>query len=477
MVGTAESSAQSLRQIIGDVLDFSKIEASKLQLAPAPLDLRALVRAAAETFRHTASAKGLLLTSSIDERLAPAHAGDALRLRQILTNFLSNAVKFTAVGGIEVAVRVVDESDAAQTVELAVTDTGVGVSDAQQRELFADFAQADASTAQRFGGTGLGLVICRRLARLMGGDVAMQSAPGRGTTMRLTVPLPLADPGDVDPVVALTERSAATRRKPGRDEARAEGSLLLVAEDHAVNRTVLGYQLDILGFQADFADDGAQALDRYLAERYALVLTDLNMPAMDGIELTRAIRDHEAATGAARIPILALTANVMQGEPERCRAAGMDDFASKPTTIPFLAAKLRRWLPHLDWSAGFETPPAGDATGASIDGVFDLAVLAEVTGGDDDLASVLVADFLTSTRTDLDALDAALAGADGAEAQRQAHRIKGAARIVGANEIAALAQQIESAAAAGDAPSGLAPLAARLRDAFGACEAATAAMR
>ncbi|MDX6666069.1 MAG: two-component system, NarL family, sensor histidine kinase EvgS, partial [Solirubrobacteraceae bacterium] len=475
LLATAEGSAQSLLQIIGDVLDFSKIEASKLELAPAALDLRAIVRAALETFRHTASAKGLLLTSSIDERLAAAHLGDALRLRQILTNFLSNAVKFTSVGGIEVEVCVLEESDALQVVEISVTDTGVGVSEDQQHALFADYAQADASTAKRFGGTGLGLAICRRLAELMRGEVTMRSAPGQGTAMRLSVPLPLANPDDVEPLSDPVPTQLATRLKPSRGEARREGSLLLIAEDHAVNRTVLRHQLEIIGFEADFADDGEQALERYLSEDYGLVLTDLNMPRMDGYDLARAIRRREAEGGHPRIPIIALTANVMQGEPERCRAAGMDDFAAKPTTIPFLATKLRQWLPQLEWASEAVPPTDADGLGGTADAGLDLAVLAEVTGGDDELAASLVADFIVSSRADLAELHDAVSVEERDEARRWAHRIKGAARIVGANTIATLAQQIETGAAAGTPPGELAALADRLDGLLAACESAGAA--
>jgi signal transduction histidine kinase/CheY-like chemotaxis protein len=479
MVATAESSAQSLLQIINDVLDFSKIEASKLELNPVPIDLRAIVGAAIDTFRHTASAKGLLLTSTVDERLAAAYMGDGLRLRQILTNFLSNAVKFTQVGGIEVEARVLAESGDAHTVELSVTDTGVGVSPEQQRELFADYAQANASTAQRFGGTGLGLAICRRLATLMGGEITMQSTPGQGTTIHVRVVLPVADPAAVEAMgVSVVDHTRATRSKPTREEAQREGSLLLVAEDHAVNRTVLRHQLDIIGFEADFAEDGREALERICEGGYALLLTDLNMPRMDGYELARAVRRHEQATGSPRIPILALTANVMQGEPERCRAAGMDDFAAKPTTIPFLAGKVRQWLPHLAWTTAAEHDAAPQAAGPPSGGPVDLAVLADVTGGDAELAAALVDDFLASALTDLQLLDDALDGGDAVEAGRRAHRIKGAARTVGATAMEALAQHIETAMASGDtAPGELAPHAARLHDALAACEAALASLR
>ena len=477
MIATAESSAQSLLQLIGDVLDFSKIEAAKLQLAPTTVDLRALVHAAVETFRHTASAKGLLLTSSLDERLAPAHVGDALRLRQIVTNFLSNAVKFTTVGGVETEVRVIEDRGSEQLCEVSVTDTGVGVTPEQQRRLFSDYAQADAVTAQRYGGTGLGRAICQRLAELMGGTVSMESVLGQGTTIRLTVPLPVGNPAEVDrSVPAVPDRHAATRPKPSREVARREGSLLLVAEDHAVNRTVLSHQLDIIGFEVDFAQDGTIAFDRYREGGYGLVFTDLDMPGLNGYELTAAIRRHDAQTGAAHVPIIALTANVMQGEPDRCRAAGMDDFAAKPTTIPFLAAKLRQWLPHLDWSAGGGERVAVEAPHLAADGTFDLAVLAEVTGGDTELSTTLMDHFMASTSTDLVALDLALAGHRIDEVRRLAHRIKGAARIVGARAIVANAERMETKAASGMEAAELETLARRLHDDFTACQSAITSM-
>ena len=317
MLATAESSAQSLLQIIGDVLDFSKIEADKLDLAAETVDLRAILRAAAGMFVHTASAKGLLLSWSADDALASAHVADPLRLRQILTNFLSNAVKFTDVGGIELAARVLDEADGAQLVDFAVTDTGVGLSGEQQRRLFEEFGQAEgATTTQRYGGTGLGLVICKRLALLMGGDVELAGHPGRGTTVRLTVPLPVGDAADI--AAPLGDTPVARRRKPTREEAERDGRLVLLVDDHPVNRTVLRHQLNAAGFEVDLAHDGSEALGLYQRGRYGVVLTDLTMPGLSGYDLARAIRDHESATARARTPIIALSANVMHGEPERC---------------------------------------------------------------------------------------------------------------------------------------------------------------
>ena len=452
MVGTAQSSASSLLQIIGDVLDFSKIEAGKLELVPTTFAVRPLVEAATATFFHSASSKGLLISSTVDDRLGPAHVGDPLRVRQILSNFVSNAVKFTDVGGIDVTVRVVDDAPGTQTVEFRVTDTGPGLSPEQQRRLFEEFNQASTTTRERSGGSGLGLVICRRLAELTGGDVTMESMLGRGTTMRFTVPLPMGDPADVDTDAAFGAlRQGASRPKPSRAEAEAEGSLVLMAEDHPVNRTVLCHQLDLIGFQVDTAPDGQVALEMFKAGRYGLVLTDLNMPGLDGYALTAAVRGHEEATGGERTPVLALSANVMQGEPERCLAAGMDDFIAKPTTMPFLAAKLRQWLPRLTWPA--RPAPAGSdgragagGTGDGAEQAIDAAVLDELTGGDPEVAAAVLQDFVEASRADLDALQVALEASDLDDVRRQAHRVKGASRLVGAGRLAQLADEIESLA-------------------------------
>lgn len=452
MIATAEGSARSLLQIIGDVLDFSKIEADKLELAPVTFDLRSAVGAAADTFVHAAASKGLLLTWDVDERLADAYVGDPLRVRQIVTNLVSNAVKFTEVGGVEVDARLVGDDGAAHRVEIRVRDTGIGVSAEQQERLFQAFGQAEAATVQQFGGTGLGLAICRQLAQLMGGDVTMESEPGVGTTMRFSVALPIGAADDVDPMTtSFTTPFGGGRAKPTREEAEAEGSVILLAEDHPVNRTVIVQQLGVVGFHVDVAEDGQEAFERFASGRYALVLTDLNMPRMDGYELAQAVRRHERRSGRPRTPILALSANVMQGEPERARAVGMDDFMAKPTTIPFLTAKLQRWLPHLRWDA------APSLTGEpSDDPSLDGTALDLLTGGDAGAARAVLDDFLSTTRGDLLVLHEAIERRHPRDAQRAAHRIRGAALTVGARRMARLAQQVEESTGAEALPDWLA---------------------
>jgi signal transduction histidine kinase/CheY-like chemotaxis protein/HPt (histidine-containing phosphotransfer) domain-containing protein len=448
MVGTAQRSATALLQIIGDTLDFSKIEAGKLEVAATHFELRGVVETAVETFVHTASAKGLLLAPPhLDPQIAVAHIGDPLRIRQIVSNFLSNAVKFTDVGGVEVDAHVVSERDGVQTIELGVTDTGIGLSDVQQRRLFEEFTQAEPSTTMRYGGTGLGLVICQRLANLMGGEVTMESAEGRGTTMRLVLSLPVGDPALVVPEPTFSSmRFVASRPTPSRDDAIRERSLVLVAEDHSVNRAVLLHQLDAIGFCADAADDGFDALDLFKRGDYAFVLTDLHMPRLTGYELADGIRRHEAIAGWPRTPIMALTANVMHGEPRRCQEAGMDDFAAKPTTIPLLAAKLRQWLPHLALPTTVVNQVADDETDDDGDGPLDRTVLAELTGGDRALADTILRDFVDACTADMDRLEQAVTSHDRDEVRIQAHRLKGASGVVGATHIAVLAAQIETLA-------------------------------
>ena len=448
MVDTSQSSAQSLITIIGDVLDFSKIEAGKLQIEPVTIDLPRLLEATVNNFVHTASAKGLLLSSEIDPAIAPAIVGDPVRLRQIVANFLSNAVKFTQIGGIEVTARVLEEDPGtSQLLDIAVRDTGIGVPEEVQRELFVPFAQADSATTRRFGGTGLGLVICRRLAELMDGEITMQSTEGAGTTMRLRVRLAIGDPQQLEATTDDVVRTPVSRPLPAPEEAERERSLVLLAEDHPVNRTVLVNQINAVGFVVETADDGQEAIEAFRSGRYALVLTDLNMPRLDGFGLVAAIREHEAEHGLPRTPVLALTANVMQGEPERCIRAGMDDFIGKPTTIPFLASKLHRWLPHVDWPAsGAQVTDTTPET--QVDGdVLDVGVLSELTGGDRALADEVLDDFLAESRSDLTTLREVAEHGLVDDVRRQAHRINGASRMVGAREVRDLASRIEREAA------------------------------
>ena len=444
-VAVIQQSAQSLLTIIADILDFSKIEAGRMELAPTTISLREVVNATSENFMPAASSVGLRLNVTVDPRVAPAHEADPVRIRQILSNFLSNAMKFTHEGGIEVTVTVERDEAQAQSLVFAVKDSGIGISDEAQKKLFQPFQQAESGTTRKYGGTGLGLTIARRLAELMGGDITMQSAVGVGTTMFLRATLPI---GDVAQLEANTgPKIAHTRQRPAtREAALAEGSLLLLAEDHPTNRLVLARQFDLAGFWIDVENDGALAFAKWQTVRYAAVFTDLHMPNMDGLQLTEAIRAAEAARGLPRMPVLALTAAAMKEDAERCLAAGMDDVIIKPTTVPVLAAKLKQWLPQLRWApAGGANPAASAATAAPAAALIDQAVLDALSGGDAQMARDILADFVESTRSDVAAIPELMARREAGALTRQAHRIKGAARMVGAAALAEAAERMETA--------------------------------
>ncbi|RZA20036.1 MAG: response regulator [Lysobacteraceae bacterium] len=344
-----QASAETLLRIIGDILDFSKIEAGRMELEPVPTSLPDLMRSVVANYAGSASSKGLTLTCDIDPRIAPAHYADPVRLRQVIGNFLSNAIKFTERGSVTAAVelRRHDPTDGAMGCDalvLRVTDTGIGISEQAQARLFQPFSQAEVDTTRRFGGTGLGLAISRRIAELMGGDVELESVPGVGTTMRLMVKLHRAPPEEL-PEISGPGRQVAgfsPRRLPSVAEAEGEHSLVLLVDDHATNRQVIQRQLALAGYASETADDGVEGLERWRSGRYALLLSDVHMPRMDGYQLAQAIRAEEAQRGLPRVPIVALTASALKGEAERCLEAGMDDYMAKPVGVTTLGACLQR---------------------------------------------------------------------------------------------------------------------------------------
>jgi signal transduction histidine kinase/DNA-binding NarL/FixJ family response regulator/HPt (histidine-containing phosphotransfer) domain-containing protein len=462
-VAIVQSSAQSLLQIIGDILDFSKIEAGRMELAPRDVDLRRLAEHAVGNYLGIASSKGLTLELAVDDDLAPAYVADPLRLRQILSNFLSNALKFTRTGGVTVRVeRVGTLEDGRDSIALRVRDSGIGISDEQCALLFQPFSQAESGTARAFGGTGLGLAICRQLADLMGGTIELASKPGTGSTFSLILPLAPGDPARVEPERAsMPEEDFPTRPLPSVDAARREHSLVLVVDDHATNREVLTRQLARAGFACETAADGEEGLRRWRTGDYALVLTDIHMPKMDGYQLTAAIRKAERADQRERTPIIAVTANVSKGEAEHCIAMGMDAFLGKPLRIAQVSAQLRRWLPHAEFAAASRRSPeevpaeilamSNDEMLSAPSAPVDRSVLNEIAGHDTTLARNLLHDFLAAVRSDLIGLRAAHAAGDLPEATRQAHRIKGAAALVGARDVQQAAAEVEAAGRADDA--------------------------
>ncbi|WP_445391473.1 ATP-binding protein [Stenotrophomonas maltophilia group sp. vghtpe118] len=322
---TVGDAAQMLRQILDDVLHSQRLQPAPLQLRPT--DLAALVRAVQQLLTPVAASRGLHLCSEIDPTLQPWSLADGLRLRQVLFNLAGNALKFTLQGSVVLQVRVLQQRDGGQRLRLQVTDTGVGISVERQQAVFAAYEQAEASTTRRFGGSGLGLSICRELATSMGGRLHLRSVPGKGTTVWLELDLAACAAPAAGPATA---RPAQRPLPPAR---------VLVAEDHPTNLQLLAQRLCELGLQVHACSDGLQAWEAWQAQPFDLVITDCHMPHMDGFALARAIRSDACAT-RARVPIIALTASVLERTREACRDAGIDHFLAKPLEVHELRALL-----------------------------------------------------------------------------------------------------------------------------------------
>jgi signal transduction histidine kinase/ActR/RegA family two-component response regulator len=334
------ASGQQLLAVINDVLDFSKIEAGELRIENVGFDVRELVERATQLHSVVALEKQLDLTVEIDNRLPQRAQGDPLRLWQVLNNLLGNACKFTDAGGITLRARLVSAtpSDLAlsRRLRFEVEDTGVGLDENQLEELFAPFRQADSSTTRRYGGTGLGLSIAKRLVEAMGGTIGAQGRQGKGALFWFEVPLV------EEPQGAQRQRIESTA--PPQADLALQGRRILVVEDNPVNLLVADAMLRTLGVDVTTAQDGEAALQCMRLGQFDAVLMDCQMPVMDGYEAVREWRRDERARGPARLPVIALTANALTGDRERCLEAGFDDHLGKPYRREDMEAVLAHWL-------------------------------------------------------------------------------------------------------------------------------------
>ena len=607
-LSTAHASARELLRIVDAILDYSKLDAERLELETTGLNLRELVSAVAQLMQRNAEAKGLRLSVTIDPNVRLAVRGDPVRLRQVLTNLVSNAIKFTERGGVHIQVSRRSETRDHHEIVFAVRDSGIGIASDVAAKLFRPFSQADASTTRVFGGTGLGLAICKRLVDLMGGHLGVKSEPGKGSLFWFSVPL-LKAVGDVQVrrsldsirALALVEDEALLRRlqhavttlgieltpvrtyadalsalrasanmgerwrhallivdaatfKPilatlvrnvlkdaslahvrilltshgGMDlpqDARlrtlagsiAEESLrttlepmfgvqepvfargdpppeamlqlspanadtplrgrVLLVEDNTVNRRVAQRLLDLYGLDVTAVNDGREAVAQLERDQYDLVLMDCLMPVMDGYMATRLWRERESVSGAARLPIVAMTANAMAGDRERCLAAGMDDYISKPLDRAALTQMLRRWLPAaeketLDAAPMQEPivaapatssvmparPPAATMRMTALDAVIITDLLDTMGSEFGDLVRVYLEDAPQRLRD----IESAAETGDAAAQIAPAHTLKSSSANIGAMALSELSRSIEHAARAG-IPTGPAELAAGIR--------------
>ena len=448
-------SAQSAMRIVDDILDFSRVEAGMAPLHPEPASIRHVVGKVAEAHTTLASGKGSTLTHAVDDRISPAVLVDTQRLQQILNNFLSHAIASSEKGAIELKAELLACSNGEDVVRFTVRDTRPRSAEAGGSRLFEPFVGASEETTHRYDGTGLGLSMCRRLAELMGGSVDTQGEEGAGNRMVLVVPLPVATEASAPEGLSAAASSAVSterREAPSAQEAEAEGTLVLVVDDHPINRLVLLRQVNTLGYAAEAAQDGVEATERWSSGRFGLVITDCQMPEMDGYELARHIREVEARSSNVRVPIIACTATPLGDEEEKCLAAGMDDYVAKPIQLSVLAAKLQRWLPlpgsPLVLATDQGVVPAAPPRPA-LDPI-DRAILVKVSGGDSRKRSEVLSRFRSVAGAETNALRGAIEGVDIKAVMQASRRIKEESDAIGAFPLSKVAGRIESAATAND---------------------------
>jgi PAS domain S-box-containing protein len=449
MLRAVWDSGRSLLRIVNDILDWSKIEAGKLTLSPQPTSIPRLLQEVANTYARIASSKSLLLWQHADTRLSTAHIVDSLRLSQVLNNFVSNAIRFTQTGEVELRAELLEQLDSGERIRFSVKDTGIGIAKEVQQHLFQRYRQESADTARMYGGTGLGLSICRRLTDLMDGQLELDSEPGRGSTFSVILTLPVsAAPEDRMAIISheVEHRSVQPLLEDGMDS-----PLVLAVDDHPINRELLVRQVKLLGLRAETAENGLVALSLWQEGRFALIITDCHMPEMDGYALTQEIRRIEAKKKLPRTPIIAWTANALAEEREHCQNAGMDALLVKPVDLSQLKEMLEKWLPIT--KIGSRPPATSSQTGVSgqTPSPIDYAALSQVIPEHADQIRVLH-DFQAHIRADCVHLDEMLKQGDTVNGERTAHRMLGSSRMVGATDIANACVVIEQAARDGKLP-------------------------
>ena len=455
-LATISRSGQHLLGLINDLLDLSKVESGAMELECLPTEPASIVHEVIGTLRVKAEEKGVELALEIAEALPENVDGDPARLRQIVTNLVGNAIKFTEAGSVTVRIGL---DEAAGDLRVAVVDTGIGMDGAQQESVFDAFTQADASITRRFGGTGLGLSISRELARALGGDIEVSSTPGEGSTFTLVLPL-----GDALARPRLSPAEIAARAE--RVERRADGvwrfpaAKVLVVDDAAENRELLALVLGDLGLQVTLAGDGREALERAAASPFDAILMDIQMPVMDGYEAVRRLR----ASGAT-LPIVALTANAMKGYERRILEAGFSHYQSKPIDVERLGALLASLLGGVRTAVALEPRDGASVAASALEG--DPAhVDAPADGplhstllGDEVRFVPIVTRFLERLDERLGEMREALAANDHARLASEAHWLKGCGGTVGFACLSAPAEALERAALGADAAASASALA------------------
>jgi PAS domain S-box-containing protein len=452
-LATAKESADNLLQLLDDLLDFSRIEAGKLTLEAAPFGPREMMGRLLENMALRAREKGLTLTCEVAEDVPDRLLGDALRLRQVLLNFVGNAIKFAARGNVVLRSAVRSRAEEAVWLEFSVSDTGIGIAPERQQEIFAPFTQVDASTARQYGGTGLGLAIASNLVTLMGGEIGVKSELGKGSTFFFTVKLPLAPPSDGkgEPVAVRPPPLHASPPRPLR---------ILLAEDTRSNQRVIGTILERRGHAVQFAGDGREAVELAAREPFDVILMDVQMPTMDGLQATAAIR--KDAIASRRVPIVALTAHAYKDDAEQCRAAGMDAFLIKPVKSDELIELVERLCDPAEsgpepWHPKRQAARSKPAASGLL-AVFDFADALRQCLDDRQLLQDIVECLFKEAEPLVAQAKQALNAADADAMGRAAHRLKGTVSHLGAPAAMEALRAVEHMGFAGDLSSAAAAM-------------------
>lgn len=439
----AWDSARSLLRIVNDILDWSKIEETGLTLTSISTSVQQILRDVVNTYSRVASAKSLVLSQHADEHLSEAHIVDGMRLAQVLNNFVSNAIKFTPHGEVELRAELIEQTKNGETIRFSVRDTGIGIPQDVQQHLFQRYRQGSDDTARLYGGTGLGLAICRRVVEAMDGKINLVSEPDRGSTFCFTLILPVsAAPGIAVPNLHPEVPQRAVKPLWDSD---MNAPLVLAVDDHPINRNLLANQLRLLGLRAETAENGQLALSMWQDKRFALVITDCHMPVMDGYALARAIRTIEIEQRLSRTTIIAWTANAQPEETGNCQAADMDELLTKPTSMLQLKKTLAKWLNITETGARLSDQEDKNRTAAPI----NYAVLEKTVPDTAEHLGVLQS-FLSHIRTDRDKLTKMLQQDDQVNVARTAHRMRGSSLMVGAIDLVAACGDFEQSVRDGD---------------------------
>lgn len=434
-IETLYGSSENLLSILNDILDISKIEAGELEIETVPFHLGTAVRQVIQLFLPLATDKGITLDMDRDESVPSVVIGDLGRIQQVLRNLISNALKFTDEGNITVVLRATTNSET-PSLYMAVEDTGVGIPKDKLNKIFEKFTQADTSVTRKYGGTGLGLAITQQLVGLMSGEIGVDSLDGQGSTFWFTIPLTIASENEI-PVNLYDERQGGSEIELSKD------LRILAVDDHPINQSFAKKLLKKLGFfNVDLAEDGKQALDMIASKTYDIVLMDCQMPELDGYQTTTLLREREEKLGG-HLPVIALSANAMVGDKEKCLRAGMDDYLSKPIKPEKLIAAMKKWAQpnNVTEAADIKEQTVPDTNEPKSE-IMDWDRLRMFTDGDPEEEKELIEMFMTYAAESLDILRNCEDGED-EEWKKAAHKLKGSAANLGAQALSELCKTAE----------------------------------